>query len=698
MWNSFAGLIPDIPMRPIWTLSALLVLAAVLPAQADVIVLKRGKPLVGKVWEQGEQEVRYNEYRTGIRRVTLGTERVRTKGVKKVIEDPDPHRHFWRQAAALGEGSADSWVALGREAEKAKLKGLARHAYVEALVRDPEHAEARNELGSGLKKVLAREPRLNPELRAQLEAFLAIESFTERDAMAKEIAALGNRWPRHYLERAWRSAKEKKGRSDDRRLTLRSKEHPGGVYTLHVPRSYDPFRPTPLVFGLHGGGRAGKDGKNVVGSGRSAMNFYQQEAERLGWLVVCPTALAAPWASPANDGFVLAVLDEIACLFNVDLNRVYLVGHSMGGFGTWHFGPKYAHLWAAISPNAGGGRPNLKTLQDTRTGVYCYHGADDGVVGASSDRQTAKQMLSREMDFVYCEIPDSGHGFPGDVRSEMWEFLKVRRLGATSRRTERGRFAVTQEPFSSFMAKPTRDEVAAWGSLTKAASAEEDLEDLLRDLAAGGGRAEKASTELGRFQDAKAAAKVAKILGNRKNPPDARRFAAEALGLMGQKSGIKALHRALLDEELVVQGAAGRALGRLEDPGAAKAFRRGMSVLADRFDKKKTGARMDYTDYEAHLDCATSIVEGIGDTKEPECAPALALALERILLDPIQVRASSRAGHDAARPRRRLASALVAACVALNSGACRPLLEQLISRDDLGVADVAREALARLPE
>ena len=139
----------------------------------------------------------------------------------------------------------------------------------------------------------------------------------------------------------------------------------------------------------------------MVGSGESAMNFYERGAAELGWVVVCPSALEAPWAAPVNEGFLLAVVEEVCILFNVDRNRIYLTGHSMGGFGAWHYGPKLAHLWAAIAPMAGGGRPNLKDLVDTKTGVYVYHGADDAVVSVGSDRAVAEQMKDREMDFVF---------------------------------------------------------------------------------------------------------------------------------------------------------------------------------------------------------------------------------------------------------------------------------------------------------
>ena len=71
-------------------------------------------------------------------------------------------------------------------------------------------------------------------------------------------------------------------------------------------------------------------------------------------IIVCPTAIAAPWAAPANEPFLLACLEEVMLLYNVDENRVYLTGHSMGGFGAWSFGPKHNELFAVVAPMSGG--------------------------------------------------------------------------------------------------------------------------------------------------------------------------------------------------------------------------------------------------------------------------------------------------------------------------------------------------------
>jgi len=54
----------------------------------------------------------------------------------------------------------------------------------------------------------------------------------------------------------------------------------------------------------------------------------------------------------ASEKDTMTVLDMIRKEFNVDERRIYLMGHSMGGAGTYYLGSKYAKVWAALAPIA----------------------------------------------------------------------------------------------------------------------------------------------------------------------------------------------------------------------------------------------------------------------------------------------------------------------------------------------------------
>ena len=109
---------------------------------------------------------------------------------------------------------------------------------------------------------------------------------------------------------------------------------------------------------------------------------------------------------------VMNVLDIVCKEFNVDENRIYLMGHSMGGAGTLHLGVKYASKWAAIAavaPAAFGLDPNiLAGIKDMP--VIFVHGADDEVVAVSNTHKWIDKLKELKMTYEYKELPGISHG------------------------------------------------------------------------------------------------------------------------------------------------------------------------------------------------------------------------------------------------------------------------------------------------
>lgn len=115
---------------------------------------------------------------------------------------------------------------------------------------------------------------------------------------------------------------------------------------------------------------------------------------------------------------VMNVLAMVREEFNVDPNRIYLTGHSMGGAGTYFLGSKHASIWAAIAPVAPAAfsmQPQaeqyLKPLKDAGVPIMVVHGADDEVVSVATSRDgwvPAIQKLGIEHEYV--EMPGVTHG------------------------------------------------------------------------------------------------------------------------------------------------------------------------------------------------------------------------------------------------------------------------------------------------
>jgi predicted esterase len=93
--------------------------------------------------------------------------------------------------------------------------------------------------------------------------------------------------------------------------------------------------------------------------------------------------------------------------FNVDKNRIYLMGHSMGGMGAMYIGEKNAPMWAAVAGLAGFGSPDPKgKLKDTP--IYFTAGSNDSL--GSSGRTIAERLKAEGMDCEWKEVPGLDHG------------------------------------------------------------------------------------------------------------------------------------------------------------------------------------------------------------------------------------------------------------------------------------------------
>jgi predicted peptidase len=149
-------------------------------------------------------------------------------------------------------------------------------------------------------------------------------------------------------------------------------------YRLYVPQSYDPARKMPLVVALHG---FGGDQDYFF----AALDELPDLLERHGFIFVAPLGYSkggwygAPLDIPGNrarssgqppppatqtaeemkrerqlsEADVMNVLELVTREYNVDPDRTYLMGHSMGGMGTYVLGQKYAEKWAAIGVMSG---------------------------------------------------------------------------------------------------------------------------------------------------------------------------------------------------------------------------------------------------------------------------------------------------------------------------------------------------------
>src|SRR6266850_6884291 len=88
-------------------------------------------------------------------------------------------------------------------------------------------------------------------------------------------------------------------------------------------------KPRALVVCMHGGG---------AGSGEAASAFgaYDPAFQDLKWLALYPQVLEQTecgWTDAGSEEFVLELMEAARRTWKIDPDRVFLAGHSMGGYG-----------------------------------------------------------------------------------------------------------------------------------------------------------------------------------------------------------------------------------------------------------------------------------------------------------------------------------------------------------------------------
>jgi hypothetical protein len=72
-----------------------------------------------------------------------------------------------------------------------------------------------------------------------------------------------------------------------------------------------------------------------------------------GTLTIFPFGRHCMGYKSAGEMDVIEAVEAAQKMYPVDVNRIALMGFSMGGAGAWHLGAHYAHQWAVVHPGAG---------------------------------------------------------------------------------------------------------------------------------------------------------------------------------------------------------------------------------------------------------------------------------------------------------------------------------------------------------
>ncbi|HSQ19615.1 MAG TPA: prolyl oligopeptidase family serine peptidase, partial [Blastocatellia bacterium] len=195
---------------------------------------------------------------------------------------------------------------------------------------------------------------------------------------------------RGEIERAYRAA--------DGKLT---------PFRLYVPKSYDESSAKPLVVMLHG---ALGDERYYL-SGLFDPAVIKGEADRHGYVLVGVNGGSRFGVNPDD---VFEVIKAVTRDYKIDASRIYLTGHSMGGFATWLIASGKPEMFAAIAPVSGGPPTQGDALAGLLaklkgTPVMVVHGAQDGIAPVQLSRTMSAAAEKAGLKVSYLEVPDGDH-------------------------------------------------------------------------------------------------------------------------------------------------------------------------------------------------------------------------------------------------------------------------------------------------
>jgi polyhydroxybutyrate depolymerase len=154
-------------------------------------------------------------------------------------------------------------------------------------------------------------------------------------------------------------------------------------YSIYVPTSYDGTTSFPLLFNFHGGG--GDIASHI------AIADMRSIADTGNFIVVYPQARPDPsdgnsfnWIPKVSGTFddvpfISSLIDRIASNYEIDQNRIYACGYSLGGDMSFELACKLNNRIAAIAPVARTMQANPDSFCSPThpTGILTILGTDD---------------------------------------------------------------------------------------------------------------------------------------------------------------------------------------------------------------------------------------------------------------------------------------------------------------------------------
>ncbi len=203
-------------------------------------------------------------------------------------------------------------------------------------------------------------------------------------------------------------------------------------YRLHIPENYDETKKYPVVVFLHGLDARGSDNNKQLSVFIDDL-FASETSELHDAIVIAPqcppnkrwvdaVGVDGCYSSdelPETDQLktVIQLIEHIKETYSADNDRVYAMGLSMGGYGTWDLITRHPSVFAAALPICGAGDPAKAEIL-SKIPIWTLHGNKDKVVDFATSTPVMVKAIRQFADnrLKYDELDGWGH--------EAWEYVE----------------------------------------------------------------------------------------------------------------------------------------------------------------------------------------------------------------------------------------------------------------------------------
>ncbi len=219
-------------------------------------------------------------------------------------------------------------------------------------------------------------------------------------------------------------------------------------YRKLTPKTIEQGVKYPLVIVLHGAGERGSDNTSQLKYGGDLFVKAENRNAYPAYVLFpqCPSNYFWPFASqPASYNAttfpvdytispaiqqVKELIDTYLKMDNIDKDRVYITGLSMGGMGTFDIVCRFPDIFAAAVPICGGINVERLNTHVKNVSWRIFHGDADGVVPVKNSRDAKAKLTTIGASVEYIEFPGVDHFAWTDAfkREDFlpWIFAKTR--------------------------------------------------------------------------------------------------------------------------------------------------------------------------------------------------------------------------------------------------------------------------------